>query len=441
MYNGRKAIAIGLVTCLLALPFSNWGASAQAKGRANPTLVKQQVDEAGVGSYVALKLTDGKKLKGRLEAIDKDGLTVNLLNGQDRQAQVSYERLAKLKVVKRRSYRARGQPKPALARQAVEGLGVGTHVMVKILGRMLFRGNIQAVEEKSFTLQLDISGQLIPISYDQVVQVRENNNIQNFTVKKLLAVIAFIAGFIALQWLIRKEIKNAKGSPKPKAAPSIAATPSISSLSPNSVESLGDNFILTVKGSNFNPRAEVRWNGATMATIFISRTELRAGIPAANIRIAGTVLISVSNRGRDSNSIPFTTPIVSRGSPKPKAAPSIAAPSISFFTPNSVEAGGNGFSLTVNGRGFNRRSEVRWNGIKMATRYVSKTELRVRISAEDIVRAGTAQITVFNPSGVRGLSNSLTYQVTPRPSIDTPPVESGPKKKSAPARFLTLPNR
>ena len=42
--------------------------------------------------------------------------------------------------------------------------------MVKILGRMLFRGHIQAIEEKSFTLRLDVSGQRIPIGYDQVVQ-------------------------------------------------------------------------------------------------------------------------------------------------------------------------------------------------------------------------------------------------------------------------------
>ena len=111
--------------------------------------IQRQVERAGVGSYVALKLTDGKSLGGRIEEIEERYFTVGLLK-EGAPLQVNYEQVAKLKVIKKTAYRAKGQPDAARARQAIEGLGVGTHVMVKLPRETILRGHIQAIDEKNF---------------------------------------------------------------------------------------------------------------------------------------------------------------------------------------------------------------------------------------------------------------------------------------------------
>ena len=150
----RKLLVLVFVGSLVHVP--DLAVAAMGKSMPDAAVVRAQVERSEVGSYLALKLTDGRRLTGRLEAVAEKGFTVKPLQAEAQQAHVAYEQVAKLKVLKKRSYRAAGQPNPAFAKQAVEGLGVGTHVMVKIIGRMLFRGDIQAIEEKSFTLQLDI---------------------------------------------------------------------------------------------------------------------------------------------------------------------------------------------------------------------------------------------------------------------------------------------
>jgi M6 family metalloprotease-like protein len=83
--------------------------------------------------------------------------------------------------------------------------------------------------------------------------------------------------------------------------------PAISSLSPASVTSGGADFTLTVNGANFvsscaciqqlEPGAVVEWNGAALATTFVSATQLIATVPAALTASAGTVSVAVVNPG------------------------------------------------------------------------------------------------------------------------------------------------
>jgi len=72
-------------------------------------------------------------------------------------------------------------------------------------------------------------------------------------------------------------------------------SPSLLSLSPASTMAGGAGFSLTVTGSNFVPGAEVRWNGSTRPTTFISNSQLQAAISAADIAAGGSVQISVFN--------------------------------------------------------------------------------------------------------------------------------------------------
>lgn len=88
----------------------------------------------------------------------------------------------------------------------------------------------------------------------------------------------------------------------------VAATPTLSSLSPSNATAGGPAFTLTVNGSNFVSGASVLWNGAARTTSFVSTTQLKASIPAGDIAAAGTAQVSVLNSGTTtaSNALPFT---------------------------------------------------------------------------------------------------------------------------------------
>src|SRR5207302_3419600 len=73
------------------------------------------------------------------------------------------------------------------------------------------------------------------------------------------------------------------------------------------------------------------------------------------------------------------------------------------------------FTLTVNGSNLVNGAEVRWNGAARTTTYGSASQLTAAISAADISAAGTATVTVFNPTPGGGTSNALTF------TIDVPP--------------------
>lgn len=92
------------------------------------------------------------------------------------------------------------------------------------------------------------------------------------------------------------------------------------------------------------------------------------------------------------------------------------------ISPSSASAGGSSFTLTVNGTNFNSSSIVRWNGSNRTTVFASSTQLTATVNASDIVSAGTAAVTVFNPTPGGGTSNSQTFTITSVPDIISPTV-------------------
>ena len=91
--------------------------------------------------------------------------------------------------------------------------------------------------------------------------------------------------------------------------------------------------------------------------------------------------------------------------------PSNPMPSITSISPNSGPVAGGNFTLTVTGSGFISGSIVRWNGTNRTTTFVSSTQLEASISASDVASAGTAQITVFNPSPGGGVSSARIFSI------------------------------
>jgi hypothetical protein len=178
--------------------------------------------------------------------------------------------------------------------------------------------------------------------------------------------------------------------------------PTVASLSPSSGALGGAAFTLTVNGTNFVIGSVVRWNGADRATTFTSSTQLTAAIPASDLAATGVAMVTVFNPapgGGESSALPFTISV-----PNP-------VPTISSLVPSTATAGGATFNLTVNGTGFFTGSVVQWNGADRPAAYVSATQLIAPISAGDIMAAGTAQITVFNPAPGGGTSNALAFAI------------------------------
>ena len=93
-------------------------------------------------------------------------------------------------------------------------------------------------------------------------------------------------------------------------------------------------------------------------------------------------------------------------------------PAISSLSPASATAGGGAFTLTVNGSNFAGNSTVKWNGADRATSFVSVTQLTATILAADILTAGTAAVTVVNPTPGGGTSGASTFTTNnPVPAI------------------------
>ena len=181
---------------------------------------------------------------------------------------------------------------------------------------------------------------------------------------------------------------------------SVTISPAISSISPTFMTAGGPAFTLTVTGSNFVSGSKVRWNGSDRVTTFVSATQLRATVLAADVATAGTVPVTVFNPdGSLSNTMSFEV-----RSPQP---------TITDISPSWGTAGGPSFTLVVDGSNFISGSKVRWKGSDRTTTFVSGTELQASISAADIASAGTAGVTVYTPAPGGGTSNAINFDILP----------------------------
>jgi len=215
------------------------------------------------------------------------------------------------------------------------------------------------------------------------------------------------ASLIATPGTANVTIVNPGASPSNAAVFTIlpASPPTLASLSPTSATAGSGALTLTISGSNFISGATVLWNGSSLATTFVSSTQLTAQVPANLLTVAGTVVITVWEEGVPaSNALTFTV--------SPPGAPTFAA-----ISPSSVAAGSPGFTLTATGAGFVSGSSVEWNGGPVITTFVSSTQLTAQIPASLVATAGIAAVRIANPSA--SFSNSLTFTIAAPPPIIT----------------------
>jgi subtilisin family serine protease len=193
----------------------------------------------------------------------------------------------------------------------------------------------------------------------------------------------------------------------PTSPPPSNPVPVISSVSPLSAQVGTTSITLTVNGANFVNTSRVHLNGSDLLTAFLSPTQLSAIIPPSVLNdpiilIQGQpASITVSNPqpgGGLSNAIAF--PILNPG------------PTLTSLSPSSALAGSLSFRLTVNGTGFVFGASVYWNGQPTQfTVFNSSTQLVAPVFLSQLSSAGTAQVTVVNPSPGGGTSNAFTFAI------------------------------
>lgn len=94
--------------------------------------------------------------------------------------------------------------------------------------------------------------------------------------------------------------------------------------------------------------------------------------------------------------------------------PPAPVPTMTSISPTSGTAGSSSVTLTVDGTNFisgGLGSVVRWNGVNLATTYLSPTQLTADLSAIDLGSSGMAEVTVFNPAPGGGTSAGLQFTV------------------------------
>lgn len=183
------------------------------------------------------------------------------------------------------------------------------------------------------------------------------------------------------------------GTSSPQTVTVSNPTPVASSISPTSAAAGGTQFTLTVTGSGFVncPTTAIQWNGVALTTTFVSSTKLTATVPTSDLATPGTANVTVF------------TPSPGGGTSSPAQPFTVGAypvPTLSTISPNTGNAGGSAFTLTLNGSNFTQQSTVDWAGVQVPATptFVSSSKLTITIPAADIATGGVYNVTVCNPT-------------------------------------------
>jgi len=184
-------------------------------------------------------------------------------------------------------------------------------------------------------------------------------------------------------------------------APTLTAV-TLTSLSPESATAGSAAMEITAAGTGFTTSSVVEWNGASLATNYISSSALTATVPAADLATAGTASVTVSGGTTGSASsgvVHFTVNTQT-------------APVISSLAPSSITAGGAAFQLLVTGTHFTASASVLWNGRAVPTTFDSAAQLTAQITAAQIATAATVPVTVVDDAAEGGTSNPSTFTIS-----------------------------
>ncbi len=189
------------------------------------------------------------------------------------------------------------------------------------------------------------------------------------------------------------------------AAPA-ASAPTLTALTPASAAAGGAAFNLAGDGTGVTSSSVVLWNGVAHPGTVQGTTRIVAYVSAGDVAAAATAKVTVAAPGAAaSNALTFTVSPVS-------SVAAVPAPTVSSLSPTTAVSGAAAFNLTVQGTGFTSASVVQWNGAACPGTVQGTTRIVAYVSAGDVAKAGTAQVTVTTPAPGGGTSSALTFTTT-----------------------------
>lgn len=191
--------------------------------------------------------------------------------------------------------------------------------------------------------------------------------------------------------------------------------PVITSISPAAALAGSPGFILQVYGAGFRTGSAVHWNGEPRATERVHNGRLRAVIDDADLAAAGTVQVTVHDPGDNTTSAPVSFHVAPR-------------PVLVSVSPDRVAAGGEPFTLVVEGSGFAPDARIEWGGAPQPTAG-TPTRLTATIPPSLIATPRNVPITVVNPGELTAASAPHTLAVVHETPVitgfDPPSVRQG----------------
>src|ERR1700761_8575737 len=187
----------------------------------------------------------------------------------------------------------------------------------------------------------------------------------------------------------------------------IAGTPtgtvvSVTSISPISVPAGESDLKLTVLGTGFQPSSVVQVNGTSIATVFVSATQLTAVVPAADLAKGAALSISVLT-GTSSTAGSGSSVTLEVDNPKPI---------LSSVSPSVIAEGSTPPAISVTGSGFIAGTVVQVNGSARTTAYSDGTQISVQLNSADTATASSLALTAVNPAPGGGTSSPATVTIT-----------------------------
>jgi uncharacterized protein (TIGR03437 family) len=207
---------------------------------------------------------------------------------------------------------------------------------------------------------------------------------------------------------VSKVIAQASGGYTPG-----SAAPVLSTMTPTSANAGNQGLTITLTGTNFVPGATVAFGGTTLATTYVSPTQLTAVLPSGALAAAGTFQVTVTNPDQAATaSNPLVFVVASVKTPNP-------VPAINTLSPSAAVAGASPITVLINGTGFVAGSTVTFHGIVHVATFLSASQLSISLTSADLANAGTYQVVVTNSAPGGGSSQPATFTVQSAPVTPT----------------------
>jgi hypothetical protein len=185
----------------------------------------------------------------------------------------------------------------------------------------------------------------------------------------------------------------------------------IAAISPARIPAGTGGISLAVSGSGFSPGSVVQWNGQDRPTTFLSASELRVAIPAADVAVPGNFAITISgssNSSSDSQNAAVALPYAVFEVLSP-------VPVITRLTPAYATAGDSSFRLVMDGSGFLANvTRVQYNRKQLTASFLNPGQIAIDVPAADVAAAGGINLVVINPGPGGGTTDARWFAIVPR---------------------------